>query len=1494
MAEMRQWVALRQPREMGFIPMNENVGWDRNNEAQAAIGTNMNVNSRTKLSRNGFARVASFHRIALTLILLGLPGLLPAQTLEHRYSFVSDASDSVGGSAWNGTIVAPGNAGGSPATIANGLSLPGGGGGDFSGYVALPSGILVGDTSLSVECWVTQNSPNGWGTVWDFANDGNHNFEMCPYPENNDNNLMSAFTPHQNEEDVQTTNSFPSGIEQYVVVTYDNANLTGILYLDGAQVGTRVMPDATYAPAGIGGATGTAQNWLGNDTYGDTQFQGTIYELRIWNGAISQRQIAASALLGPGVFVTNLTPSSASVTAGPGVYVTGTEQATINVTLEQTGTTNLIATVDATNWTSSDTNVLSVNSAGLITGVGVGTATVSATIAGVHTGNSGPITVTPETLAHRYSFATDASDSVGGSNWDGTLEAPLTGNAASISNGLILPGNTSGGFGYSGYVSFPSGILTNTTSLTVECWVTQNQGNGWAEIWDFGNNDNQNFALIPDPGDNNEKAEVAFNPDADNTELDSATAFPNNSEQYVCLTYNNSTLTGALYTNGVLDASQMYPDAVFAPGDTIYAPGNIGGANGTTENMLGNDVYGDWQFDGTIYEFRIWNGAVSPLYVAVSAAAGSSVVVTNVTPLSVDLTVATNMVGAQIQQATISASFPQATNVPVTSAAINWTSSDTSILTVSSSGLITALSGGNATISATVGSVTTTSATITVALTAPTIPQPPAAEVAVVGETATFTVGALGGDLTYQWSEGGVPIPGATNATLTLTNLTLAEAGNITVLVTNALGMTNSIVATLTVDTSLLEHRYSFVSDASDSVGGPAWNGSIVPPGNGSPATINNGLTLPGGGGGGFSGYVALPSGILVGDTSLSIECWFTQNSPNGWATVWDFANSGSENFEMCPYPENNDDNLMSAFTPHGNEEDVQTTNSFPSGVEQYVVVTYDNANLAGNIYLDGDQVGTRVMPDATYAPAGIGGEDGTFQNWLGNDTYGDTQFQGTIYELRIWNGVISQRQIAASALLGPSVMVTNLTPTSASVAAGPGVVVTGTEQATINITLDQTGSTNLIATVDATNWISSDPSVLTVNSSGLITGVGAGTATVSAMIGGVATGNSGPITVTPQTLEHRYSFATDASDSVGGTNWDGTLVAPVAGNAATIDNGLILPGNTVGGFGYSGYVSLPSGILTNTTSITVECWLTQNQGNGWAEAWDFGNNGNQNFALIPDPDDNGNRMDLAFNPDADNIELDTPTVFPNNSEQYVCLTYNNSTLTADLYTNGVLDASQVYPNAVFAPGDTVYAPGSIGGADGTTENMLGNDVYGDWQFDGTIYEFRIWNGAVSPLYVAVSAAAGPSVVVTNLTPSLVTVTAGTSLTAAQTEQATVVGKFAAGTNITVTGAATNWTSSATNVLTVSSSGLITAVGAGSATVSATVGGVNGTSTSITVASSILGIAPDGANVVLTWSGGTLLQAPTLLGPWTTNSAAVSPFTTPATNGAEFYKIEEP
>src|SRR5215469_10655141 len=88
----------------------------------------------------GIGCVASQGRRALALVLslVALPCLLSAQTLQHRYSFVSDASDSVGSA--NGTVVGPTT--GTAVSITNGLLLPGGGGPGFSGYVVLPAGIL--------------------------------------------------------------------------------------------------------------------------------------------------------------------------------------------------------------------------------------------------------------------------------------------------------------------------------------------------------------------------------------------------------------------------------------------------------------------------------------------------------------------------------------------------------------------------------------------------------------------------------------------------------------------------------------------------------------------------------------------------------------------------------------------------------------------------------------------------------------------------------------------------------------------------------------------------------------------------------------------------------------------------------------------------------------------------------------------------------------------------------------------------------------------------------------------------------------------------------------------------------------------------------------------------------------------------------------------------------------------------------------------------------
>jgi len=84
-----------------------------------------------------------------------------------------------------------------------------------------------------------------------------------------------------------------------------------------------------------------------------------------------------------------------------------------------------------------------------------------------------------------------------------------------------------------------------------------------------------------------------------------------------------------------------------------------------------------------------------------------------------------------------------------------------------------------------------------------TITTQPASVTVTAGGSATFTVAATAGSSTisYQWRRNGTAISGATNATLTLSNVTSAnDAGDYTVVVMTEAGMVTSNVATLTVN----------------------------------------------------------------------------------------------------------------------------------------------------------------------------------------------------------------------------------------------------------------------------------------------------------------------------------------------------------------------------------------------------------------------------------------------------------------------------------------------------------------------------------------------------------------------------------------------------------------------------------------------------------------------------------------------------------------------
>jgi len=83
---------------------------------------------------------------------------------------------------------------------------------------------------------------------------------------------------------------------------------------------------------------------------------------------------------------------------------------------------------------------------------------------------------------------------------------------------------------------------------------------------------------------------------------------------------------------------------------------------------------------------------------------------------------------------------------------------------------------------------------------APVLTQQPASQLVASGTTVTLTSSATGAaPLSYQWWYNGTPLPGQNSASLTMMGVVVAQSGDYSVVVSNALGVVTSDVAGLTI-----------------------------------------------------------------------------------------------------------------------------------------------------------------------------------------------------------------------------------------------------------------------------------------------------------------------------------------------------------------------------------------------------------------------------------------------------------------------------------------------------------------------------------------------------------------------------------------------------------------------------------------------------------------------------------------------------------------------
>ena len=128
------------------------------------------------------------------------------------------------------------------------------------------------------------------------------------------------------------------------------------------------------------------------------------------------------------------------------------------------------------------------------------------------------------------------------------------------------------------------------------------------------------------------------------------------------------------------------------------------------------------------------------------------------------------------------------------------------------------------------GSVTSQVATLTVI--DPVLTMSPVSRYAEVGQSVTFSVGAAGTALSYQWWKDGSAVALATASALTLTNVQVGDAGGYRAVVSNPFGSVTSALATLTVNLAGLDTNFTPIANNSVSAIALQGDGRILLGGN--------------------------------------------------------------------------------------------------------------------------------------------------------------------------------------------------------------------------------------------------------------------------------------------------------------------------------------------------------------------------------------------------------------------------------------------------------------------------------------------------------------------------------------------------------------------------------------------------------------------------------------------------------------------------------------
>jgi hypothetical protein len=818
-----------------------------------------------------------------------------------------------------------------------------------------------------------------------------------------------------------------------------------------------------------------------------------------------------------------------------------------------------------------------------------------------------------QTLTHRYRFndssgSPTASDSVGGTTWDGTLQ----GTAFLDGSMLQLDGG--------GFVTLPPGLITNYTQVSVEFWVSYAPNNAnWTRTFAFGDQNGSGAQLdgldythlapgnyqnlhFSAPGGDVYANNPAGLDGQTNVHVTVVLDPPNNRMLY----YNGTTLVSSPVNGGTVPSLSGVADTV---------------------NLIGKSLFDvDAPVVGSINELRVYNGALSSTNIALNDAAGPNNYLTSPGPLQeVHLTSPDNLLTVnQNSQQSFTGDFANVTGVNlILYGGATFSSGNANVLTVNSSGLVKAVAAGTTTVVATYG-----------------------------GMSATNTLTVV------------------------------------------------SVPASLT-------HRYSFTANANDSVG--TANGVLH--GN---ATVSGGqLVLDGS----DQTYLDLPGDAIniATNKSITIETWVTFNTSPLWARLFDFGADGGANEIYCaPTGPGNGGQHRGVSENFPGNRTIDWKGAW-TNLTAHITVVVDPPTLTLAVYRDGVLEFARY--DANAALSGIA----TNLAVIGRSLVPvDPFLPASIDEFRIYSGALSPAEIALTQINGPNStirdpgqlssikVVTNTYPAYSGIVP-PVIRANYANLPNFNLMPNNSALPNgLVVT-------SSDTNVIQVLPNNMLRTLRPGTAVLTATF----QGKTDLATVSVQNiaaLTHRYTFNTDANDSVGTAN--GIL----QGGANVSGGSLVLDGNP------GTYLELPPGLLEGYPAVTVDAWVTFNTAQTWARLWYFGDDRADEFYIAPSVNGGSAHWISTGIPFGGN----TLTRSPQFQNQTLHLTgvFGNGNL--EIYTNGILEAAD---GAISGRVDEV----------GSWFSWIGRSPYADPYLNANVDEFRVYRGRLAPDEIQAADILGPN-----------------------------------------------------------------------------------------------------------------------------------------------------